>query len=153
MISFLPLPLSNFIQGMSVTRFETYSRCLVFVLIDRFPVYQNFKNLDALGLSSGTSSAELLWVCKKGNRNGASVNIPSYFVWPLLVVCQMYNGNMWHLCIATVSKNASYSDYIGSLYKNGVSYAIAVTSTTSSVSWSRNGTNFNLTYIWAFSSQ
>ena len=40
----------------------TYSRCLVFVLIDRFPVYQNFKKLDALGLvgsSSGGGSFEL----------------------------------------------------------------------------------------------
>lgn len=55
MISFLPLPLSNFIQGMSVARFETYSHCLVFVLIDRVPVYQNFKNMDALGVVGSSS--------------------------------------------------------------------------------------------------
>ena len=41
---------------MSVTRFETYSRCLVCVLIDRVPVYQNFKNMDALGVVGPSSS-------------------------------------------------------------------------------------------------
>lgn len=39
---FLQLLLCNFIQRMSVTRFETYSRCLVSALIDRVPVYQSF---------------------------------------------------------------------------------------------------------------
>ena len=41
---------------MSVTSIARYSRCLVFVLIDRVPVYQNFKNMDALGVVGASSS-------------------------------------------------------------------------------------------------
>ena len=109
--------------------------------------------MDALGLSSGSSSAELPWVCKKGNQNGASVSIPSYFVWPLLVISQMYNGRMWYECVATVPKSTAYNDYLDSFYEHGLSFAISIKSTTSSVSWSGGDMDAELTYIWAFSSQ
>lgn len=61
---------------------------------------------------------------------------------------------MWYECVATVPKSTTYSDYLDSFYEHGLSYAIDIKSTTSSVSWTHgDDIRFDLTYIWAFSSQ